>query len=364
MTYNKRKYWVMSPGGSGRDFSKVFLDFGIMLIGPGGDGKYSENKEKYEKNRNYSKRDLSYLHRFAEEMQHGDIIIMRSREKVYIGVVGDYFYNDVFNDVDNFSQQHGRYVTWYEPQQQDYSIYLPPRLSRLQRLNQAKEAKIEESIEKNNVMIEKNRRHTTKKIPEEAKSVDAEKLIKDLIDEGLSSGQAESVVAAFRRVRRLGGWYNDHWKEREDAKEDISEHETRTFLIVPFLLALGWPEQRLKIEWRYKKEKEEKKKVDIAFFRENYSYKGEKPFMILESKGLDKPLFEAEGQAKEYAKSITDCRKFITSDGIRYVLYEEENDEWTTKAYLNLLDPLDRHPYDTEIGGASELLKQLLPNFH
>jgi len=29
---------------------------------------------------------------------------------------------------------------------------------------------------------------------------------------------------------------------------DIREHETRTFLVIPLLLALGWAEQQLKIE--------------------------------------------------------------------------------------------------------------------
>lgn len=64
---------------------------------------------------------------------------------------------------------------------------------------------------------------------------------------------AELFVKVVHRIRDLGQWYRD--RVREGIK--VKEHETRTFLIVPLLLALGWPEQKLKIEWY---------NIDIAFF--------------------------------------------------------------------------------------------------
>ena len=153
------------------------------------------------------------------------------------------------------------------------------------------------------------------------------------------------------RVRRLGGWYENHWEERAESEEDISEHETRTFLIVPLLLALGWPEQRLKIEWN---------NIEITFFETNYQ-PGDNPIMILESKKLYHPLLGAEKQAKEYAEKYPSCKKFVVSNGIRYLLFEEDKKEWTSKTYLNLLKLEDRHPYLVEIKGAPELLTELLP---
>ena len=68
-------------------------------------------------------------------------------------------------------------------------------------------------------------------------SVTDEDLIRHLMEHGLSSGRAEDVIRTFGRIRRLGNWYEDH------TYDSVSEHETRTFLIAPLLLALGWPER-------------------------------------------------------------------------------------------------------------------------
>jgi hypothetical protein len=51
-------------------------------------------------------------------------------------------------------------------------------------------------------------------------------------------------AAAISRIQRLARWYSRRagW---------VSEHEIRTFLIVPLPLALGWPEQRINIEYEH-----------------------------------------------------------------------------------------------------------------
>jgi hypothetical protein len=334
MSSNSKQYWTVAAGDSYRDYSQVFLDFGVMLIGPGDSGKYFENKRAYA--------EEPSVRRFAEEVKSKDVVVLKRGMKniIAVGVVDDrkdsYFHSEVFSDVDGFSLQHGRYVTWHQPQN-EVEIALPR--GRLTRAHSPDVRKIADRIINKSVFLK------PKRIPVAAVRVNDEELISYLINNGLSSGQAENVISAFNRIRRLGGWYVNRW---EDV---ISEHETRTFLVVPLLLALGWPEQRLKIEW---------KNVDIAFFENNYA-NGASPTMILESKRLGFPLLRAEKQAKDYSKRFPNCSKLVASNGIQYLLFVKKNNRWLPKAYLNLLKPLDRHPYYEEIRGAPELLRQLLP---
>jgi hypothetical protein len=50
------------------------------------------------------------------------------------------------------------------------------------------------------------------------------------------------LTQALRRIRRLARFYLDRdWIL-------TNEYDTRTFLVVPLLLALGWAEQRMKVE--------------------------------------------------------------------------------------------------------------------
>lgn len=299
------------------------------------------------------------MHKFVEEVKPGHVAILKRGAQrgsiIAAGIVGNacgwvdderedgYFWSEIFGNVQGFNLQHGRYVTWHRPKDAIQIKGLPR--GTLVHVHNSDVQRMAERIIKDTDPI------TPEKIPPPANSVKDEELVKHLIEHGLSSGQAEDVIRAFMRVRRLGGWYEDHWEERAEAGEDISEHETRTFLIVPLILALGWPEQRLKIEWN---------KIDIAFFETNYR-PGDSPTMILESKKLYHPLLGAEKQAKEYAKKYPSCKKFVVSNGIRYLLFEEDKKEWTPKTYLNLLKLEDRHPYLVEIKGAPELLTQLLP---
>ena len=316
-----------------RDYSQVFLDFGIMLVGPGHRGNYFENRQAYA--------DVRRVQRFVEEIKPGDVVVLKKGVKsiIAVGVVVErkdsYFHSEIFSDVEGFSLQHGRYVVWYKPKK-EIEIRLPRGTVTSDPSWEVK--KIADRI------ISENEPLKPRRMPSEAKTVDDEKLIACLVEHGLSSGQAKDVKGAFNRVRKLGAWYSE-------KEADVSEYETRTFLIVPLILALGWPEQRLKLEWR---------DLDMALFEKNYT-DGASPMMILESKRLDYPLMGAEEQAKQYSIKFPYCNKLVVSNGIRYLLFSKERSEWKPKAYLDLLRPLDRHPYYEKINGAPDLLTQLLP---
>ncbi|MDA1347485.1 MAG: hypothetical protein O3A47_01230 [Chloroflexi bacterium] len=122
---------------------------------------------------------------------------------------------------------------------------------------------------------------------------------------------------------------------------------------MPILLAIGWSEQRIKIEW---------KRTDLALFRDVYQ-RGAEPDLILESKRMREGLGYAERQVARYAREFPGCQRLIASDGIRYQLYRrgDPNGKWKFTAYMNLLKLRDRHPYLEDISGASDLGTELMP---
>ncbi len=77
----------------------------------------------------------------------------------------------------------------------------------------------------------------------------------------------------------------------------MSEHETRTFLITPLLVALGWSEQRIKIEWD---------KLDVALFRYPHGYK-EKGQPLYYDFGVQ----EAMGGALLWGRTSPICRREV-----------------------------------------------------
>ena len=200
--------------------------------------------------------------------------------------------------------------------------------------------------------------------PEETEENDDEEILEFLINEGLRPSAAEDLTTAFRRIRLLAKYYysNCNW-------EDIREHETRTFLIIPLLLALGWAEQQLKIELTTKN----RKRADIACFNKPYYRINSKQtndddcVLIIESKGFHQGLDYAPEQAIDYAKHFPNCHVAVVSNGYCYKTYtREKNGNFSTNpsAYLNLLKPKKRYPLDPKnVAGSLDVLRILLPNY-
>ena len=186
---------------------------------------------------------------------------------------------------------------------------------------------------------------SSRELPEPARPVEIEDLIDPLIEEGLPVSRAEEVVSTMNRIIRLASWYSRHGGV-------VGEHEIRTFLIVPLLLALGWPEQCIKIEYS---------RADVALFDHPYTGDGT-PTTVIESKRLYEGLgAHVAEQAAGYAASFERCKRLVVSDGFRYRLVEADEDgAWTDRAYANLLRLRDRDPL-TDLSGADKLFLALLP---
>lgn len=325
-------FWQVAAGQGARNYSDIFLKFGVMLIG-----------------RNPAS--------FSQGVKTGDVVILKrpyhkAWRIVAAGLVtGEYEQLEQFEDVEGWNIQHCRKVEWVCPPMNEDE---PPKMKTIyvkglsmgtfMRVNQ------KEPKDKALQLLEEGEKQTAEEIPQPANEISDEDLVESLIGNGLRPADAETVIQTIWRVRRLARWYARYGRE-------LSEHEIRTFLIVPVLLALGWSEQKIKIEWNY---------TDISLFQEVFK-KDAKPAVILESKRMNAGLGYAERQAKRYAKEYPNCHKLVASNGTRYLLYVKRDDcEWDMKkhlaAYLNLLKLKDRHPYLAGVGGAPELFTNLMPS--
>lgn len=333
-------YWQVAAGDGERDYSEVFTKFGVMLVGPGNAGAYFEKKDTYKKYH-----WGSTVKDFAERARDGDVVVLKRPHRkewrvLAVGKMkGDYQYLPIFEDVEGWDLQHCREVEWFKPE--DTKIIPGLRMGTFSRIQkQAVIQQISQVLESGSVI-------SPERLPEVASRLSDEDLISHLINNGLRPKDAEDLAQTIARIRRLVRWY---WS----YGADIKEHETRAFLILPLLFALGWSEQKIKIEW---------KATDIAFFEKPYSRKRNlnNCIMILESKRFWGGLTYAKRQAEKYAKNFPNCRHLIVSDGCVYKLFKRDDDEWIYDAYLNILKPRARHPYEREKGGAQDVFLSLMP---
>lgn len=193
--------------------------------------------------------------------------------------------------------------------------------------------------------------------PAPTKKVTDADMLDFLIANNLRPGSAEQLTQALRRIRLLARYYY-----QQCSWEEVREHETRTFLVAPFLLALGWSEQQTKIEVRAGPGN----RADIVLYSRPFHSAEKRCAVIIEAKGFNEGLGYATDQAKGYATEFPECNTLVATNGYCYKAFSrlpgKDFDVTKPSAYLNLLDPRDRFPLDPDNApGALEGLKLLLP---
>lgn len=338
-------YWQVAAGDGQRDFSEVFLNRGCMLIGPGQYGDYTNNYHKYKDRTLVTKNDDNQINAFVWKVKAGDIVVLKKPsgkkwEVIAIGkILFGYSYQDRFDDIEGWDLSHHTQMKWAIPNKK--TIISGLTRGTFKRINK------KSTIEKIDDVYKTSKPFTSKAMPKPQEILSDDDLIELLIDYGLRPKDAEDFTHTINRIRRLVRWYQKKGK-------NVKEHETRTFLIVPLLLALGWPEQKLKIEWNH---------IDIAFFEKPYTDENNESndcVVILESKKLWDGLSPAASQVEQYANQFPKCKKVIVSDGCCYKLFERKGKSWEYTAYLNILKPRRKHPYNPKVGGAPDVFLSLM----
>ena len=316
MDVQDKTIWQVGTGDSEHSHEKIFLEFDVMAIGPGYSGPY--DKKLYSKIRAVSV--------FCEEPKEGDLVLLRSgtAKIVSVGIIADdkLHHNEEFGDVDGWSLEHVRRVRWIPNTGKEFPVRtLGGQVSRFSRVNVPS---VINWIKRLNVS-RKQMRRSLSLLPKKSKTISVEEMGKKLFLEGLPSEYIDNLVSRLESIQRVASWY-----ETEDKKPEgrPSESETVTYLVMPFLSALGWSHQTAAIEWR---------NVDIALF-ERMPSNDKTLSCVVEVKVPESSTFSHLGQAKEYAmgKGRNHCKRLIVTDGIRYAYYRKQENNFKLSAYLNL----------------------------
>jgi hypothetical protein len=172
----------------------------------------------------------------------------------------------------------------------------------------------------------------------------------ELFRRGISNKNTEDILVAPWQAERLCSWYDTQDSDRP------TEHEVVSHVILPIFLGLGWSHQQIAVEW---------KKIDMAFFKKTPT-EADNCIMVLEAKGLGKPLADRHSQARGYVdkQGLESVKYIATTDGASLFLYEKSDDGWlddpTPIGYLDVRSLQKQYvlPKDTDL---VETLVQLQP---
>ncbi len=337
MDLSERPLWQIGAGDSDRSYGNICIKYDVMVAGPGDPGPYEESLYA-----NFG--DIrNSLRRFCKEARCGDIVLLRrgTGNVLAVGEIADEAaaWSDAFADVDGWNLQHLRRVRWFPNTENEFPTRtLGGQVRTFAAVNVATVKKWVKTL----TITDECRNRELADMPISGRELDPAELGRRLFVEGLPSEYIDKLLKTFSSLQRVASWYRN--KEKR-PKGRPSERETVCYLVVPFLLSLGWSQQTAAVEWN---------RIDVALFT------GMPPAdsslaCVVEAKLLDSSVFSPLGQARNYAlrQGREHCNRLIVTDGIRYALHRKKCDEFALEAYLNILSLRDSYPV-FGCGGAVE----------
>jgi hypothetical protein len=295
--------WQISGGPTSRAYAEVFLRHGVALIGPGDAGPWKPERRDDEF-------EGGFVRRFAREVKAGDVFLLRTGLATIaaVGLVaGDYLYVSAFDDVNGWDLQHARRVRWSRlPAAHAFAGAAfganPPRCSRVWT-----RAVVDFAERFLNSPPTHWQTTSLPELPhEEPPLSQVPRALQGIVAE------AADLVPLVLDGQAFG--------------EQPSEDELIVHFVVPFLRALGWPPERIAVQWRH---------IDVAVFQA-LPRTPENCHLVIEAKRLGAGVEGALNQAKGYLKALGTTRDLVVTDGIRYRMYSGE-DEFAPLAYANLI---------------------------
>lgn len=349
------RIWQIACGEPDRDYRDVFLRHDVMLIGPGWPGPFDEKTyRKALKDEDVSRSHFSQIRSFKEKPMPGDLVLLRiGHDVIRIGAIpesgeGSYAWSEAFDDILGWSLEHYRRVIWGTPRS------AAPLMTRRPLFSNYRQQPTFTGVHEHRItrlakhLARRVPRRKLKRLPPETKVMSLEDFGVRLFQDGLANESIERAIDAIERARRLGSWY----EERHLSGREPSEHEIIAHTTVPLMLALGWSEQLLAVEWEH---------IDLAFF-DRTPTNAQHCVMICEAKRPHKPLESALEQARDYVreKRLTHCRKILLTTGTRLLTYRRRANEWQLDGYANLMKLRMNHVIPRGVS-ASATLMNLVP---
>ena len=345
--------WQVACGEPQRDFSEVFFNHDVMLIGPGAPGPFEERRyKKAVKDEEVTKSHYIQISNFVNAPKAGDIVLLRLGHCVIgVGVIPEsnsagYGWSNAFSDVKEWDLQHYRRVIWGNPKLVKLIQGRKALFSNYKQ--QATFTRVHEDriLRKVALLEGKLPIRKLKPLPADEKELTNEEFGKELFQVGLSNESVEKAIEAIEKACRLQNWY---WNDDVNP----AEHEIIAHMTIPLMLALGWSEQLLAVEWG---------RIDLAFF-DRAPRKPENCILICEAKRPHKPLESALEQAKEYVRTwkLTRCKKLLITSGTRLLIYRLKGKTWQQHGYVNL-QRLKRNYVFASKASAADSLLGLIPS--
>lgn len=327
-------YWLVANGSKGRDYSdEIFLKYGIAGVGGKGNKKRISQTEPG---------DIVVLKQGMQKILAAGKVVEREGYHTREG-------KKWMTYLDGWEIEQYCYIDWKRPDGVDKKGVDVSGLNMMAfcELHQPKHREIANRILETGIPVKSDPE------PQEPEELTDEQLQKKL----KSARLIEKDIDGVMKVKELANYYYHELNWRDKGK--VMEHEVRTFLTIPLLLALGWSEKKLKIELSC-----EGGKIDIAGFSEDYNPKtgNETCDTIIETKSFQSGLNSASKQAEWYAKNFPNCKKIVATNGFCYKIYSlEKNGKPVPKAYLDLIKPTVKYPLDPNVGGMFDAIKLLMP---
>ncbi len=342
--------YQIAAGEQGRRYADLLLNHDVMFLGPGNPGPYEARL--YEECANYWNKGIkrTEVRRFAREASIGDIVLLREGYRVRsIGViVGEYEYLDTFDDVYGWDLQHTRRVCWQR--------HLDERLDEIQSERQlfADRKQIptftrvhgEEILGPIRPLLSTIQEREPRALPDVPPvPMQLDEFCDKLFQQGLGFAALGVLRQTLEKQQRLLKWYGT-----SGVQNWPTEHEVVAHVILPLLVAIGWSEQNLAVEWH---------RVDLAVFsgtpRDRTRCR-----MICEAKGLGWGLSDDIEQAKGYCRSLEldNCKRLLVADGGRFYVFNRNSSDWPEQptGYMNVLKLRTNHLRPRETSAVDTLM--------
>jgi len=325
--------WQIACGEQGRRYDHLFLNHDVMFLGPGDFGAYAE--EHYECNDNFHRTGIkrTEVKRFACEPKPGDTVLLRAGYVVVaIGRIPsgehEYSWNETFDDVYGWDLQHSRRVRWTHSVAEELAHIqaeqpLFARRRQIPTFTKVDDSQILDPVRQ--LLIAEDDRPLMALPQTPPRPLKLEQFCDALFARGLSYEAIGRLRRTLEKQRSLLEWYGQSHSSNRPNEMEIVAH-----VILPLLIALGWSEQLLAIEWHH---------VDLAMFSGTPT-DSERCRMICEAKGMGRGLEDVVHQAQGYCakRHLVNCKRIIVADGGRFYLYDRSENDWPSQpsGYLNV----------------------------
>ncbi len=299
--------WQVAAGEPGRDYTQVFLDYDIMLIGPGRAGPHPK------KGANYSKRTVNQNKRFAEKPKGNDVVLLRFRKEIRaVGLIkGYYVWLDMFSDVLGWDLQHSMRVVW-----------TPIKKKKLKEITEREGiftnvigpmhtfSKTNEFAEYEKELKEYVTDRPPGRLPDIPPPLERDDIKHRLFANGFPEITIEAIIKTIESAKALNEFYKNPTLSGDKRP---SEHELVAFVLIPLFEGLGWSKQLLAVEWN---------NIDLAIFKKTPTNPSN-CIIICEAKKRGGILSGTYEQALKYVGKykLSNVSKLITTDGERVFVY-------------------------------------------